>query len=68
MSGKGDKRRRARSPGLYRDNMERVIAKAEQRSAEIDSLIGEMKQDGSTAEEISAVIEDRYGEIYVIKD
>ncbi len=68
MSGKGDKRRRARSPGLYRDNMERVIAKAEQRSAEIDSLIGEMKQDGSTAEEISAVIEDRYGETYVIKD
>jgi len=68
VTGKGDKRRRARSPGLYRDNYERIYEKAEQRSAEIDSLIGEMRESGSTAEEISAVIEDRYGETYVLKD
>ncbi len=67
MSGKGDKRRPGK-PGAYSDNMERIMAAADRRSAEIDTLIGEMREGGQTAEEISAVILDRYGETYVLKD
>lgn len=67
MSGKGSKRR----PGdraTYSASWDRIFAREEQRSAEIDTLIDEMRQLGGGGAEISAVILDRYGETYVLED